>query len=211
MYKSIIIVIVIIIATLVAVNVSHEDEPANLKLEQLKQKYAFKAVPSVDHHKLDVLHKKFETPQEVTETCLTCHTETHKEVMASSHWNWDRLSYVKGKGVYASGKKNVLNNFCIGANSNEKSCAKCHIGFGMDSNHYDFTNANEVKLIKKEGYNLAIKTKGFNNFMLWTEVSNMLCIEPITAYPYVGKEMLSEKLFNKSNGLDHFEVLITPF
>lgn len=144
MYKSIIIVIVIIIATLVAVNVSHEDEPANLKLEQLKQKYAFKAVPSVDHHKLDVLHKKFETPQEVTETCLTCHTETHKEVMASSHWNWDRLSYVKGKGVYASGKKNVLNNFCIGANSNEKSCAKCHIGFGMDSNHYDFTNARNV-------------------------------------------------------------------
>ena len=79
------------------------------------------------------------------------------------------------------------------------------------SKAFSILNANEVKLIKKEGYNLAIKTKGFNNFMLWTEVSNMLCIEPITAYPYVGKEMLSEKLFNKSNGLDHFEVLITPF
>lgn len=144
MYKSIIIVIVIIIASLVAVNVFHNDEPANLKLELLKQKYAFKPIPSVDHHKLEVLQVKFKTPQEVTESCLTCHTETHKEVMGSSHWNWDRLSYVKGKGVYTSGKKNVMNNFCLGSNSNEKACAKCHIGFGMDSNHFDFKNAQNV-------------------------------------------------------------------
>ena len=27
---------------------------------------------------------------------------------------------------------------------------------------------------------LEITTKGFDNFMLWTEVKNMLCIEPIT-------------------------------
>ncbi|UMB60935.1 aldose 1-epimerase [Lutibacter sp. A80] len=79
------------------------------------------------------------------------------------------------------------------------------------SKAYSILNTNKLKLIKKEGYNLSIETKGFNNFMLWTEVSNMLCIEPITAYPYVGEKMLSEKLFNKSNGIDTFEVLITPY
>ncbi|MDV7188189.1 tetrathionate reductase family octaheme c-type cytochrome [Lutibacter sp. TH_r2] len=144
MYRSIAIVIGIIIALLVAVNVFHSDEPANLKLEMLKQEYAFKPVPSVDHHKLAILQAQFKTPQEVTETCLTCHTETHKEIMSSSHWNWDRLSYVKGKGVYTSGKKNVMNNFCLGSNSNEKACAKCHIGYGMGSDEFDFANARNV-------------------------------------------------------------------
>lgn len=32
--------------------------------------------------------------------------------------------------------------------------------------------------------NITIKTEGFGNFMLWTEVDNMICIEPITFYPY---------------------------
>jgi hypothetical protein len=48
--------------------------------------------------------------------------------------------------------------------------------------------------------------------MLWTEVPNMLCIEPITAYPYTkGESPLSEKLFSVSRGKDSFEVVITPF
>ena len=36
----------------------------------------------------------------------------------------------------------------------------------------------------KDTKHLTITTKGFGNFMLWTEVPNMLCIEPITFYPY---------------------------
>ena len=53
-------------------------------------------------------------------------------------------------------------------------------------------------------------TKGFHNFMLWTPASNMLCIEPITAYPYTGGEMLSKELFNVSKGTDTFKVEIIP-
>lgn len=144
MYRNILIVVVIVVAMLVGVNVLHKEKTYNLKLELLKQEYAFKPIPSVNHHELSALQKEFKTPQDVTEACLSCHTETHKEVMASSHWNWERFSYVKGEGVSSSGKKNVLNNFCIGSNSNEKACAKCHIGFGMDNNHYDFGNARNV-------------------------------------------------------------------
>lgn len=31
---------------------------------------------------------------------------------------------------------------------------------------------------------VALDTEGFRHFMLWTEVPNMICIEPITFYPY---------------------------
>jgi len=76
---------------------------------------------------------------------------------------------------------------------------------------YPVLNTDEIQLIKKNGYNLSIKTTGFNNFMLWTEVANMLCVEPITAYPYATTELLSKELFCNSNGVDIFEVEIMPF
>ena len=71
-------------------------------------------------------------------------------------------------------------------------------------------NTTEISLVKKTGLNLKIQTKGFHNYMLWTPAANMLCIEPITAYPYTSGEMLSQDMFNSSNGVDVFEVLITP-
>ncbi len=80
------------------------------------------------------------------------------------------------------------------------------------STAYPILKTQEIKLIKNKGFNISIKTTGFDNFMLWTEVPNMLCIEPITAYPYTeGEPPLSEKLFYLSNGKDSFEVVITPF
>ncbi len=144
MIRNILFVILAIILALVLVNILHKDDPYNLKLEELKHKYAIKAVPSVNHSKLPALQKVFKTPQEVTEACIACHTETPKEVMASSHWNWERVAYVEGKGIASAGKKNVMNNFCIGTSSNQQSCAKCHIGFGMNSNQFDFNNQRNV-------------------------------------------------------------------
>jgi hypothetical protein len=72
-------------------------------------------------------------------------------------------------------------------------------------------NTDELSLIKQEGYHIKIATKGFNNFMLWTEVPNMVCIEPITAYPYTGEKALGENLFRKCSDMDVFEVLIKPY
>lgn len=142
--KNILVTVSLVVFLLFLANVLHEDDKVDLKLEKLKQEYAVKPVASVDHSKLPALQKKFNTPQEVTETCITCHTERHKEVMASSHWNWERVSYIKDRGLKATGKSNVLNNFCIGATGNEQACAKCHIGYGMGSDEYDFENASNV-------------------------------------------------------------------
>tara|TARA_R110000868_G_scaffold44131_4_gene147744 strand:- start:4183 stop:4962 length:780 start_codon:yes stop_codon:yes gene_type:complete len=52
-------------------------------------------------------------------------------------------------------------------------------------------NCNKISL--KDKNTIQIKTEGFGNFMLWTEVKNMICIEPITFYPYaVSQSNLSE-------------------
>lgn len=144
MIRNITYLIAVVIITLIVINVFHRDEYYNLKQEELKQSYSVKEISSVDHSKFEILKTEFQAPQEVTEACLSCHTERHKEVMQSSHWNWERVSYIEGRGLTATGKKNVLNNFCIGSNSNEQSCAKCHIGFGMTNDHYDFTNKRNV-------------------------------------------------------------------
>jgi octaheme c-type cytochrome (tetrathionate reductase family) len=144
MIRNLLFVIFALIIALISVNVLHNDDTYNLKLEELKHQYAIKEIPSTNHALLPALQKEFKTPQEVTEACLTCHTETHKEVMASSHWNWERVAYVEGRGITSAGKKNVMNNFCVGTSSNEQSCAKCHIGYGMSNNHFDFENARNV-------------------------------------------------------------------
>ncbi|NBC81978.1 MAG: tetrathionate reductase family octaheme c-type cytochrome [Bacteroidetes bacterium] len=144
MNRAIVAVIIAVISILVLVNLMHSDEKVNLKLERLKQEYALKPVPSVDHNKLPALQRTFNSPQEVTEACISCHTERHKEVMASSHWNWSRVAYIEGRGIEYIGKANVINNYCIGARTNEQACAKCHIGFGMTNDHFDFTNARNV-------------------------------------------------------------------
>jgi len=144
MKKTITLIIFATILLLGAINFFNQFQEIDLNLEKLKQKYAVKHVASVDHQKLKELQREFKTPQEVTNACIECHTESHKEVMASSHWNWEKAGYIEGRGIEFIGKKNIINNFCIGSQTNEQACAKCHIGFGMSNDHFDFNNASNV-------------------------------------------------------------------
>ena len=95
------------------------------------ENYIFKAdrntAPSVDHSKFEVLQQTFENAHQVTEACLSCHTERDKEIMATSHWKWERDEFIEGKGIVPLGKKNILNNFCIGVAGSEATCTRCHI------------------------------------------------------------------------------------
>lgn len=76
---------------------------------------------------------------------------------------------------------------------------------------FPVNDCSEISLVKEQGYNIRISTEGFNNFMLWTEVDNMLCIEPITAYPYTGEKALKKDLFKTCTEKDIFKVLIEPY
>ncbi len=114
------------------------------RLNDLKLKISKKVKPTTDHTKLESLQKNFSTPQEVTQACINCHTEAHKQVMQSNHWNWEREEYIKGRGIVYIGKKNAINNFCIGVEGNEKSCAKCHIGFGITDKMNGYTDSSNI-------------------------------------------------------------------
>lgn len=69
-------------------------------------------------------------------------------------------------------------------------------------------NIEEILLINYNKKNLQIITKGFHNFMLWTEVTNMLCIEPITQYTSFTDQKFSEENMRLSKGINNFSVAI---
>ncbi len=76
---------------------------------------------------------------------------------------------------------------------------------------YPFFDIHKISLMKKSGYSLQIRQEGFHNMMLWTEVSNMICIEPITQYPDLETQNYSEANLRISNGEELFSMDITPF
>tara|TARA_R110001592_G_scaffold156791_5_gene387472 strand:+ start:196 stop:981 length:786 start_codon:yes stop_codon:yes gene_type:complete len=70
---------------------------------------------------------------------------------------------------------------------------------------------NVSKISLKDKQELQITTEGFEHFMLWTEVPNMVCIEPITFYPYAVKQKdLAEGFMHLRNKPSHFKVLLKP-
>lgn len=75
----------------------------------------------------------------------------------------------------------------------------------VGSGAYPILDCNELVLRDKR--EIKIKTTGFNNFMLWTEVDTMLCIEPITYYPKVGQKLTLDN-FRKLDGTGEEEFKI---
>ncbi len=99
----------------------------------------------------DIITGPFETPQDVTRTCLSCHPDAAKNVMMTSHWTWEsKETDVPWRDEPVTiGKINQINNFCISAQTNQKSCTSCHIGYdwqetGDFSQAYDFNNSENV-------------------------------------------------------------------
>ncbi len=76
------------------------------------------------------------------------------------------------------------------------------------SNAFPVLNSNSIILKNIERKDLEITTKGFDNFMLWTEVDNMLCIEPITQYTSYTNQKFSEQNMHLSEGKNYFALEI---
>jgi octaheme c-type cytochrome (tetrathionate reductase family) len=144
MRKTILVLLLFLVPLLIIFLFINQSEPTASKLDLLKTTYSKKHIPSVDHAKLPELQKKFSRPQEVTQTCISCHTERHKEVMQTSHWLWSTTEYYKNKGVVSYGKMNAVNNYCVSVNGSEGSCTRCHIGYGYNSNKFDFTKSENI-------------------------------------------------------------------
>ncbi len=98
----------------------------------------------VDH--TDLISGPFESGPEVTKKCLECHETAAHDVMQTVHWTWESEPYtVPGRDEpITTGKKNSLNNFCIGIQSNWPGCTSCHAGYGWEDADFDFNNQENV-------------------------------------------------------------------
>lgn len=43
---------------------------------------------TADHSRHEKLKQTFETPEQVTEACLSCHNEAGQQFMQTIHWTW---------------------------------------------------------------------------------------------------------------------------
>ena len=95
-------------------------------------------LPATDH--TDLLPGPYETGPEVTEACLVCHADAAHEVMDTVHWTWESkpVEMAGRDEPITVGKKNSLNNFCIGIQSNWVGCTRCHAGYGWVDETFDF-------------------------------------------------------------------------
>ncbi len=88
----------------------------------------------------------YETGSDVTRACLNCHEEAGDQVIHTSHFTWlSEPVLVEGRDEpIQTGKANLINNFCIGIQSNWTGCTRCHTGYGWTDAEYDFTNVENV-------------------------------------------------------------------
>ncbi|MBN1303733.1 MAG: tetrathionate reductase family octaheme c-type cytochrome [Anaerolineales bacterium] len=102
------------------------------------------ALVHTDHTK--IISAPFETGSDVTRACLECHQAAAFEVMQTSHWTWESAPVdVPWRDEPATiGKRNQINNFCIGTQGNEKKCMTCHIGYGWEDENFDFQDPNNI-------------------------------------------------------------------
>lgn len=125
-----------------------EEAENELPEEKVKvNNYIWKAdrkTKTINHQSFEALKTEFEDAHAVTRACLTCHTSRGKELMATSHWKWSRTEELEGKGEVPVGKKNILNNFCIGVSGSEGTCTRCHIGYGWEDKSFDFTDPENI-------------------------------------------------------------------
>ena len=74
----------------------------------------------------------------------------------------------------------------------------------VGDNAFPFLDCNQITLENIGRKHLEITTTGFHNFMIWSPVNNMLCIEPITQYTSYTNEKFSEKNMRLSEGKNNF-------
>jgi len=82
----------------------------------------------------------------VTRACIKCHEDAPPDIMGTAHWNWQGQE-VKISGhaePQRIGKRNVINNFCIGIQSNWSACTSCHIGYGWEDENFDFNDPTRI-------------------------------------------------------------------
>ncbi len=115
-------------------------------LQELSNEYTSAQRTRIDHTRFTELQRHFETPQEITEACLSCHYERGEEMLNNHHFTWERPEFMPERGVVYTGKKTAINNWCTSVLTSEQTCKRCHAGYGWEtySFEYDYQNPNNI-------------------------------------------------------------------
>lgn len=152
-------VVLVVLASFLAVALSFSVSGANR---------AGRAQPFEKKSRSHLNHAPFfpdpiDDPRDVTRACLKCHENAGREFMETSHWQWlgDDVTVPGHDAPMRIGKRNLMNNFCIGITGNEKACTKCHAGYGWENAGFDFNDPSNIDcLVCHEHSGAYIKTLG---------------------------------------------------
>ncbi len=146
MKKPALILLVLTLSILVSGAYSQADNRDSARIRVINYIYKNDRLqsPSVDHSQFEVLQQEFASANDVTAACIGCHNQRDQEVMNTSHWRWQREEEIEGKGTVPLGKRNILNNFCIGVSASEGTCTRCHIGYGWHDKTFDFEEPTNI-------------------------------------------------------------------
>ena len=78
----------------------------------------------------------------------------------------------------------------------------------VGSRALEVPRSNKILLVDQRM--LEISSQGFEHFMLWTEVPNMICVEPISFYPYALEQRNLHEGFQYLQGIQKYQVCIKP-
>jgi octaheme c-type cytochrome (tetrathionate reductase family) len=97
---------------------------------------------TADHSKHPILQKQFNSGPEVTQACLSCHSEAAVQFQKTIHWTWLDPNVPPQERVGKAGLS--INNFCIAVHGSYPRCTSCHAGFGFKDMSFDFSDQTKV-------------------------------------------------------------------
>jgi octaheme c-type cytochrome (tetrathionate reductase family) len=107
--------------------VSGAEEALGIKLAKQAVR-ADKHWTTTDHSKMEILKQNFTSGDQITQACLSCHTDASMQFEETIHWTWKVPS--EKEGVMNGKAGHAINNFCISGNAMEdKGCLSCHAGW----------------------------------------------------------------------------------
>ena len=101
---------------------------------------------TTDHSKHAALQKAFSNGNQITEACLSCHSEAAEQFKKTIHWTWIGDTIEGGKQLGKAGDS--LNNFCLSTNKGaDKKCSSCHPGWNGKAEGINCLNCHSQKKV----------------------------------------------------------------
>ncbi len=101
---------------------------------------------TTDHSKHAALKKAFSNGNQITEACLSCHSEAAEQFKQTIHWTWIGDTEEGGKQLGKAGDS--FNNFCISTNKGaDKKCLACHPGWNGKAEGINCLNCHSQKKV----------------------------------------------------------------